>query len=137
MKTSDTLPIAKQYSGAEQARLCELAEQKEAESRQFLAFERAAIRLALATQGVAELGRCRRAAAESLMLDVVDQPDSPLLRRLCDLYAMAARGEPLPAIGYVFHRLVTEGVHLAAEKNWQAKEDGAELRRFIPGVRDG
>ena len=122
---------------AEQARLCELADQKEAEKRQFLAIQRSSINYTLMTHGIARENGHLRPAAEALMLDVVDQPESAQLRLLCELYAMVARGDSVASIGGAFVEFVRGNVLGAAENAWQAREDGEGGRVFIPGVRHG
>lgn len=108
-----------------------------AERRTWLACQRHTIEHALLTDGTAAEDAHVRRAAEALMLDVVDQPESAQLRLLCELYAMVARGDSVASIGGAFVEFVRGNVLLAAEKAWQANEDGEDGRVFIPGVRHG
>lgn len=123
---------------AEQARLCELADQQEAEKRKFLATERGAIKLALLTYGTAREGKVTVPASASLMSDVVlGSSDAPLQKLLDEIYAMVAREDSPAAIGGAVTEFVRRTILLAAEKAWQANEDGEGGRVFIPGVRHG
>jgi len=123
---------------SEQVRLCELADQKEAEKRQFLATETGAIKHALLTYGTAREGKVTVPASASLMADVVlGSSDAPLQKLLDEIYAMVAREDSPAAIGGAVAEFVRRTILLAAEKAWQAHEDGEDGRVFIPGVRHG
>lgn len=108
------------------------------ERRQFIACQRHTIEHALLTDGTAAEDAHVRRAAEALMIDVVMAPDGTFLQRLlCELYRMAAAGEPEGCIGAAFMEFVRGNVRLAAEINWQAAQDGEGGKVFAGGRRHG